>query len=239
MRSQLAGVRKHLLESFVSQLRGHDGEVGAAFAAMDDKIATRSDEFSVTDRALAIEFDRFATECLEGPANYSSRGVGALAFVRGWLAVPVLEDGVGAGSILADRITAAIGERPLIQIRRARPPRFVASGLTVRIADPIRHSWLLPGAAITDALAQDNRPMSIFTASATDYLFAIVEHDEHIAVAGPISAVETLCGAPVEDIMARFRVDLETQYSDGDVPPELRSYERLFGRLLRRAQRAQ
>lgn len=237
LRGQLDGVRKLLLESFHGQLQGYEGvAMGESAPILSAQPWPGMEQFRVLDDELVVELDTLVTECVDGPTNYPNGGIAAAAFVRGWVAVPVLE--TDCGDMLV-RVSGALAAESLLQVRRARVPRFSASGLRLTINDHARPAWKIEPGAIELVLAAENRPPSLFTSGGRRRKFVILEHDDVVVVAGPIDLVQTICGASVDDAMATFRVELEAQYPHDDAPSELGNYERWYGRLLSRARRSQ
>ncbi|MCW2922736.1 MAG: hypothetical protein JWM98_140 [Thermoleophilia bacterium] len=237
--AQLAWLHRDLRCWLLEQLTGDaGGQVTAPAPAPAAAVADPREPWRIAAPEERRRADARVEDLLHGAAHHPITGLLGAAWVRGWYAAPVPGDRLGDDRAeLARMATAAVafGWDHVLQVARARPPRWTLDGDRLRVGDDLRPSWRLPATADGLALAARERPGPTIVTSFDD-AFAYVEADGHHLVLGPADVVEAIVGATPLEAIAAFRDHVDSLADeDGDPPSDLLAVAMACGRLRRRS----
>jgi len=194
----------------------------------------------VMDLARASEFDQLARELVSGEHRHPAVGGGlpGTAWIRGWVGVAIPGEQLGDDPAEMLRLGAALAEtgiERIVQVTRARPPRWILFGANIVLGDGVRASWEVPAtAAGIAALGAPRRALTTITSPSG--AFALQEADEHHVLVGPRRLVELICGSTLPEARARFLDQLEARVEEDEEPrEELMAIATRLSRLRERA----
>lgn len=232
VRRQLAVLHDHLRAELAEQLVGDPH--GIALVRSPTSSDAWRDQYRILDHERRDAADRCASEWLDEAAGGARRA----SWVRGWAAVPVSGEQFGEDPAEQLRLAEALAmttASALIQVKLARPSRYLVQGTRATVQDQVRRAYEFPpDVAGARRATSGDRGQCLFTTP--DEQLVVLELEDHHLVSGPVRVVELICGRSAPEAFAAFREHVESLATDDDDPPEhLLDAARRYGHGRRRS----